>query len=253
MMARKKSETLKATTSQKKGSFQNKMSSSTLEVVSNWFNVFTVALGIAAGVAGAFALYFSNRLNKIKDTEFAKFKQESLERIAIADSVAAKANERAAEANQKAEEEKLARVKIEKQLAPRTLSESDMEEISKKLRLFTSHFSGRKIKVSSYMLDAEGIVFALTINDIIFRAGIETDTAIGRALPVGLVDMGVKITAPVRDSDFILKLAEEIFARLKNELYVESKDEYKELSIEVGVKPVAGLPKMVFLNKQPQQ
>lgn len=222
---------------------QSGMFSSTLETLSSCLNTAAVTLGIFAAVTTALALFFSNKLNKIKDAELKRFQQESMERIAVADSVAAKAN-------LKAEEERHARIKIEKQLAPRTLRESEIEEISNELRSLAPNFSGRKIKVSSYILDAEGNVLALMINDIIFRSGIATETAIGRRLPIGLVDMGVKITGATKDSDFIFKLADAIFARLKTELYVESNDKYKELSIEVGIKPVAGMPKIVLLNKQ---
>ncbi len=230
-----------------------------LETASFWFNIATVILGLFAAAAAVFALYFSTRLNAIKDENLERFKRESNERIAFANSEsaqaneraaeankqAADANERAAEANKKAEEEKLARVKIEKQLAPRTLKESDIDEISINLRAFASNFSGRKVIISSYIIDAEGNVFALLINDILFLAGIETDVQIGRAMPIGLVDIGVKITAPTKDGDFVFKLSDEIFARLKTKLLVETNDKYKEVSILVGVKPVAGLPILI--------
>lgn len=249
------------------------MNPSTIETLSSCLNSAVVIFGLLAAVATMFALYFSNQLNKIKDEELERFKQKSNERIAVADSVAAEANkrsaeasvrsadankqaaeanERAAEANKKAEEERLARVKIEKQLAPRTFSESDIEEISNALRSFASNFSGRKVKVSSYALDAEGSMFALLIYEILFRAGIDADAeaGIGRMFASGIPEMGVKITGPTIDSDFMFKLQDEIFTRLKTKIGVESNDEYTELSIAVGIKPVAGLPKLLMPNKQ---
>ncbi len=78
------------------------------------------ALTIVAGIA-------QNRLNARiadnKDRAFNEFRINSETR-------AAELQKLAAEANQKAEEEKLARVKIEARLAPRTLSDDDVRTIA---------------------------------------------------------------------------------------------------------------------------
>ncbi len=159
-----------------------------------------------------------------------------------AEKAAGEANERAAGANRIAEGERLARVKIEKQLAPRTLTESDRETIGKQLRAFAPRFSGRKVKISSYSCDAEGIVFSLEIMDIVTRAGIDVDPVIGRTLPVGLVTLGVKVTGSAADEMFIRSLLTGIHAHVGTDLHGEWAPKYSQVSIEVGVKPIAGLP-----------
>ena len=55
---------------------------------------------------------------KVKEFHGEANRRESSERIALLDAAVAEANARAAEANQKAEEDRLARVKIEERLAP---------------------------------------------------------------------------------------------------------------------------------------
>jgi hypothetical protein len=154
----------------------------------------------------------------------------------------AKINEAAAQANEKAESEHLARVKLEKQLAPRTLDASTRQIIGKELSKFAPGFSGRKVKVSSYVADAEGMVFSLEIMDIITKAGIEVEPIIGRIVPVGLVDMGVKVTGPSGDEAFIRSLIGNIHSHLDTALNAKWGPQYEELTVDVGVKPVAGLP-----------
>jgi hypothetical protein len=63
----------------------------------------------------------------------------------------AKANERASEANRIAEEEKLARLKIEERLAPRSLT----KEQSDKLTAALGKFPGQKIEIMEYSLSRE--------------------------------------------------------------------------------------------------
>jgi hypothetical protein len=74
-------------------------------------------------------------------------------------------NREARQLEEVAEGERLTRIKLEKEIAPRTLDDAAREQMGKDLSKFSSHFSGRKVKVSSYSGDAEGIVFSLEIID----------------------------------------------------------------------------------------
>jgi hypothetical protein len=171
-----------------------------------------------------------------RDAETAK------ERASEADERAAINEKEAARLGKAAEDERLARVKIEQQLAPRTLTDSDRQTIGKQLRPFAPVFSGRKVKISSYSADAEGIVFSLEIMDTLTRAGIDVEPIIGRSIPVGLVDLGVKVTGPIADESFIRSLLNGIKAHLDTSLRGEWDSKYTEVNIEVGVKPIVGLP-----------
>lgn len=199
------------------------------------------ALLVAIGVAGEFVLGFMasparHRLDEAKDAVILRLTAES-----------ATLGKEAAVLHEQAEAEKLARVKLEKEIAPRTLDDATRQTIGKELSKFAPHFSGRKVKVMSYSADAEGIVFSLEVIDIMAKAGIEVDPAVGRAMPVGLVDMGVKITGPSGDEEFIRSLATRIHSHLVTEVsdvFAEWNPKYTDLTIVVGVKPVAGLPKV---------
>jgi len=100
-----------------------------LESASYWTGVFAVGLTAAAAVAGVLTWYFSSKLANVKDAAFDRFKEES--NVAVAEATA-----RAAEANRIAEEEKLARVKLETRLAPRSLSTESRQIISAELKQF---------------------------------------------------------------------------------------------------------------------
>ena len=148
----------------------------------------------------------------------------------------------AATANRIAENEKLARVKLQNIIEPRSLSEADRKLIGGDLRRFSPTFSGRKVKIQSQVGDAESFLFAIEIGNILDRAGILTDsTGIGRMVPVGGLLIGVKVTGPPNDGPFIKTLIEGINVRLKKGLYGEWKSSYTDPIIFVGLKPIAGL------------
>lgn len=139
---------------------------------------------------------------------------------------------------------------IAKQLSPRTLNPADWIAIGDKIKPFSSRFIGRKVGIFSYSADAEGIAFSVEILNIFNRASIEVDPAIGRGIPVGLVDTGVHITGPIKDQDVITLLAHEIHNHADTDVYAEWKDEYKEVNVAIGVKPIPGLPKIIPSSTQ---
>jgi hypothetical protein len=55
-----------------------------LEAASFWSNIAVVVFGVLAAVAGGCAWYFSSRLDALKDSDFARFRLESTEKIADA-------------------------------------------------------------------------------------------------------------------------------------------------------------------------
>jgi len=174
-----------------------------------------------------------------RDAETAKqHASEADERAAVNEKEAARLGKLAAD-------ESLARANIEKQLAPRTLNESDREMLGKQLHEFAPRFSGRKVTVSSLVGDAEGIVFSLEIIDILTRAGINVEPVIGRIEAIGLVPLGVKVTGPIADGPFIETLVRGIRADVDTSLSAEWDSKYTEVNIAVGVKPVAGLPAII--------
>jgi hypothetical protein len=126
-----------------------------------------VVFGVLAAIAGGFAYYFSSRVDIQKDSAFARFRLESTERIAAANSAAAEANERAkryesdiasansraAEAMRIAEQERLARVKIEERLAWLDLSPEQEKSLSSKMQPFT----GQRFKLITYQDDSRNV------------------------------------------------------------------------------------------------
>jgi hypothetical protein len=226
-----------------------------------------VALGIAGEfVADGGVFLFSRHLQTINDGEYATLNKEAgdarrdagnankdagIARKDAADATkdASDAKERAAKLEveagtlrKRAEDEAMERAKIQKQLAPRTLTDANRAALGEKLRSFSASFKGRKVTINSYASDAEGIVLSLEILDTLTRAGIDSEPVIGRLMPVGLVTMGVKVTGPSADEAFIRSLVTGIRSRVDTELDGEWGPKYPGLTILVGEKPVAGLP-----------
>jgi hypothetical protein len=78
----------------------------------------------------------------------------------------AKANERASEANRIAEQEKLARLKIEERLAPRSLNKTQSDKITAVLL----SFAGQKIEIIEYGLSREASSLSKQIQSAIVAA-----------------------------------------------------------------------------------
>ena len=83
----------------------------------------------------------------------------------------AKANERAAEANWKTEEEKLARLKIEESLAPRRISGEQTSRLAKDLK----PLNGQKVNLLFISGDPETAVFGDLLSSALKTAGLEVE------------------------------------------------------------------------------
>lgn len=88
------------------------------------------------------------------------------QRAAEANERAKRAEEHAAQANSVAEQERLARVKIEERIAARHLTGDEEQEVATKLR----RFAGQKINLVAYAGDAEAIAIATQIGETLQRA-----------------------------------------------------------------------------------
>jgi len=170
--------------------------------------------------------------------------------LAEAQTKAGSANERAAKNELEAAGLRKEAEQLRQQIQPRTISEADRQNIANKLRQFAPSLKGRKVKIISQIGDGETMLFALELLDILQRAHIPFDPdGMGRTSWVGKVFMGARITGPPSDSAFVLQFARELIA-LGHGVIGETKPEYKELQIEVGVKPIPGLPKQ-WLSPHP--
>jgi hypothetical protein len=162
------------------------MSTSFLESISYWTGIAAVTFTAAAAVAGSFSWYFSHKLSDKKDSEFNSFRESSNTAISEAQARSAEANARAAEANKIAEEERLARVKIETRLAPRSLSQESRNSISQAVK----QFAPQTFDILWYPDDQESLNFANQIFAALKDAGWilnRSDSWLGFSLTLGVV------------------------------------------------------------------
>jgi hypothetical protein len=145
----------KATTTES----QNGRDRASLQAASSWSNIVVVGLGVLTAIAGVLALYFSQRLKALEDADFARFQLESTERIAVANSEAAKANERAAEAH-------LETAKIREKLTARTLNTEQRERITEKFKAFV----GTEFRADTFQ-DQESLNLTYVILAMLREAG----------------------------------------------------------------------------------
>jgi hypothetical protein len=108
---------------------------STASSIHFWANIFL----IGALVIGVISTFFVVWMGNIKEEYLNRDIANTMERAAIAE-------QRAAEANEKAEEERLARVKIEEKLAPRFLNQAQIDVLNVKLK----QYAGTSISIITF-------------------------------------------------------------------------------------------------------
>lgn len=146
---------------------------SAISSLETWIQLFgiLVAIGIVGEVGvGVRHWILNRRLQAVlrsedveRETEIARLNKEAGDaRKAAGDAV-----ERAAEANKRTEDERLARVKIEERLAPRSLSQHQQAEMIAKL----GPLAGRTIDLFKYPNDAESTGIAEQIDQVLMAAG----------------------------------------------------------------------------------
>jgi len=128
-----------------------------LRTLDNWagFFILLVVLGVGRELFVHLRQSVANRKLAALQRSEARAQEAEIARLNESSVVlkldVAKANERAAEANHLAEQEKLARLKIEERLAPRSLN----KEQSDKLTTALGKFPGQKIEIAEYTLSRE--------------------------------------------------------------------------------------------------
>ena len=173
--------------------------------------------------------------------------------VGEAEQRAAEANLKAAQANERASQNEKEAEKLRKQAQPRTIREADRQNLGEELKKFAPSLKGRQVAIQSQVGDAEGVLWATEIMDVLQRAGIDVDASGIAALQVvHATAMGTLMTAPPQDQQFVSALVNGLNKKLDpvlgTSVYGEWKPEYTKVTILVGVKLIPGIPKQ-FLRK----
>ncbi len=120
--------------------------------------------------------------------------------VAGATAEAARATERAAEATKAAEAEKIERLKLEAQIAPRRLNLQQEQSIA----VLCAPFRGRSATVVSYAMDAEAAVLAKQIIATLNASGIKVVDSTASLQTFGGFSLGIHVDG--RDPQFAASL-----------------------------------------------
>ena len=116
-------------------------------------------------------------------------------RTALANEGAAKANERANALAREAEQERLERMKLEAEIAPRRLTREQHEAIATAL----SRFAGCGANVTSYSLDAESAVLTKQVIEALRAAGLKVADGTASLMQMGGFSLGIHVSGSNRD------------------------------------------------------
>jgi hypothetical protein len=161
-----------------------------------WENLMVGSLAFAAFAAAVVGVstWAVVRLQRQELTasklEFDSYKLETGKRIADANAAGESAKADAAEANKKAEGERLERLKLEALVAPRRLTADEKRTIAAGL----ISFSGRRVRIKSYALDTESAVLGQQIIEIFAAVHIGVDDRRMSDGSLGSIATGVRIT-----------------------------------------------------------
>ena len=121
---------------------------------------------------------------------------------------AARLNVKAAGLSKEAEVERHARVKLEAQIAPRRLILGQQVKISENCTRFKNFFKGKRIKVVSYTLDTEALVFGEQIVGALRASGMFVDDNPLTITPIDKFVFGINVFGS--DSELAKKIADAI-------------------------------------------
>ncbi|ODS01381.1 hypothetical protein AUC68_00525 [Methyloceanibacter methanicus] len=154
------------------------MSPDTAETVANWSNWFFLA-SLLVGIVATFLLIISGRV-----------KEDNLKReLAHAQEKTAGLELEAIRAKERLLKERAARVTLEMQLSPRTLSRTTQESLKDAIRAF----EGETVAVETYAHDAEAANFAEQLIRCLRSAGIQVSSEVASRLDVGRLAIGIII------------------------------------------------------------
>lgn len=173
----------------------------------DWNNVLVASFAIAAAAAivGGVATWWVIRLTKEESASLQVALSGANERIEAlktqgdeARAQIALANKAAAEAGQKAEQERLARVKLEAQLAPRVITESGTALLTKEV----ASLKGTQVDIVAYeSMGADVPALAMQIEAALNHAGL--DAAVFTPLGGAGIVRGILVRTEVGSGDFL--------------------------------------------------
>jgi hypothetical protein len=183
------------------------------------------------------------RFDIAKANESSAFAQAQ---VAGATAEAATATERAAAATRAAEAEKIERLKLEQEIAPRRLTAAQMQDIAKQCQIFKGH----TVSVVSYALDSEGAILAKQLISALSASGITVQDGTASSSPMGGFSIGIHVTgsdqALVGSLRRILAIAGNLLVAPANtersgaqwEMRVGPTGPAPDATVLVGVKPI---------------
>src|SRR5262249_36834035 len=118
----------------------------------------------------------------------------------------ASSNARAEEAKRLAEREKLERVKLEAQVAPRRLTPEQRKALTASLKTF----SGRTVRLATYQLDVDAGLLATQLKPALQEAGLLVEDMISRIFLIGGFAVGIHVAGPSTEQDFVKALTESL-------------------------------------------
>jgi hypothetical protein len=111
-----------------------------------------------------------------------------------------------AKAKKDAEQEKIERLKLEAQVAPRRLTREQQKAIAAALK----PFSGRNVGLFTYVYDLEGAILASQIKPALVEAGISVQDRTSTVMIIGGFTAGISVSGPDSEQGLVRAIADSL-------------------------------------------
>jgi len=111
-----------------------------------------------------------------------------------------------AKARRESEQDRLERLKLEAQVAPRRLNVEQQKAITASLK----GFNGRAVRLATYQFDVDAGILATQVKPALQQAGILVEDGISRVFLIGGFAVGIHIAGPATEQDLVKALTDSL-------------------------------------------
>ncbi len=159
--------------------------------IANGFYVWGWRASIAGAAITLFGVCFLMWGTSVRDRDFESHIADLHDRAATSEQQTKELEKGNINLQTNLERERIERLKLEATIAPRTMKPEHITAVTAAFR----HFTGRRVSVKSYAMDAEGALLGQQIVRCLEDAGLIVTNGITTFVPIGALSLGVHVSA----------------------------------------------------------
>lgn len=164
-----------------------------LSRLNTWVLALAATFGFLAAVFVVASWFTGTRVAALQDRELERYKSDAGIKIANANEMSARANERAGKLEKEAADLTTKNLELEAAISPRRLTRREQSALAS-----LTGFAGQTVEIKSYSSDTEGLILATQVLDALSKAGIRVQDNRLTMQPAGSVVFGISVDGSER-------------------------------------------------------